>query len=74
MKPRIGFIGLGIMGSHMAIHLINAGYDLIVYDILSEKIDSVVAKGAAAGHHREMSQHKLMLLSPWCLILQMLRW
>ena len=49
MKPRIGFVGLGIMGSHMAIHLIDAGYDLVVYDILPEKIDEIVAKGAASG-------------------------
>ncbi len=30
---RIGFIGLGIMGYHMASHLLKAGYELAVFDI-----------------------------------------
>jgi 2-hydroxy-3-oxopropionate reductase len=46
---KIGFIGLGIMGSPMAKNLIKAGYALTVYDIVSEKIDDLVAAGAAAG-------------------------
>lgn len=33
-KPRIGFVGLGIMGSHMASHITKAGYPLIVHDII----------------------------------------
>jgi 3-hydroxyisobutyrate dehydrogenase len=32
-KPRLGFIGLGVMGTPMASHLLAAGYDLTVYDI-----------------------------------------
>ena len=35
----IGFIGLGNMGYHIATHLSNAGYELIVYDINDEVID-----------------------------------
>jgi 3-hydroxyisobutyrate dehydrogenase len=31
--PRVGFVGLGIMGSPMAGHLVAAGYPLTVYDI-----------------------------------------
>ncbi len=48
MKQRIGFIGLGIMGRHMASHLIDAGYELSVYDIRSEVVDELVVKGATA--------------------------
>jgi 2-hydroxy-3-oxopropionate reductase len=33
MKTKIGFIGVGIMGRHMASHLLNVGYPLIVYDV-----------------------------------------
>lgn len=33
MQPKIGFLGLGVMGMAMAEHLIAAGYDLTVYDI-----------------------------------------
>jgi 3-hydroxyisobutyrate dehydrogenase-like beta-hydroxyacid dehydrogenase len=35
-KPRIGFIGLGVMGLPMAGHLATAGYPLTAYDISSE--------------------------------------
>ena len=31
-KPKIGFIGLGVMGKPMASHLAKAGYQLAVYD------------------------------------------
>jgi len=44
----IGFIGLGIMGKPMAQNLIKAGYPLVVYDIVQEKVDQVVASGAIA--------------------------
>jgi 3-hydroxyisobutyrate dehydrogenase len=33
VKPRVGFIGLGVMGFPMARHLAKAGYPLTVYDI-----------------------------------------
>jgi 2-hydroxy-3-oxopropionate reductase len=42
----IGFIGLGIMGKPMAINLIKAGYDLLVYDINAEAVQAVGAAGA----------------------------
>jgi 3-hydroxyisobutyrate dehydrogenase len=32
-RPRIGFVGLGIMGTPMSGHLADAGYDVTVYDI-----------------------------------------
>ena len=32
-KPRVGFIGLGVMGFPMAWHLAKAGYPLTAYDI-----------------------------------------
>jgi len=46
MKPRIGFIGLGIMGHHMAGHLLDAGYSLTVYDLRAEAMGSFIARGA----------------------------
>ena len=47
-KGKVGFIGLGIMGKPMAKNLIKAGYDLIVYDVVSALVDELVAEGAAA--------------------------
>lgn len=49
MKPNIGFIGLGIMGSHMARHLLTAGYALVVYDIVPEAMNRLVEAGARPG-------------------------
>jgi len=43
---KIGFIGLGIMGKPMAKNLIKAGHELIVYDIIKDNIDNLVAAGA----------------------------
>ena len=47
-KSRIGFIGLGIMGQHMAAHLLAAGYPLAVYNRSPDKAAALVAKGAVA--------------------------
>jgi 2-hydroxy-3-oxopropionate reductase len=49
VKPKIGFIGVGIMGRHMASHLLEAGYQLVAYDIVADALDVIVSKGAARG-------------------------
>lgn len=49
MKPKIGFIGLGIMGYHMASHLVDAGYDLIAFDVVPERLARILEKGALKG-------------------------
>jgi 2-hydroxy-3-oxopropionate reductase len=46
---KIGFIGLGIMGCPMAKNLLKKGYQLTVYDIVSEKVDELVKAGVKAG-------------------------
>jgi glyoxylate/succinic semialdehyde reductase len=43
---KVGFIGLGIMGSAMAQNLQKAGYDLVVYNRTPEKAHDLVARGA----------------------------
>jgi len=43
---KIGFIGLGIMGSRMAANLQKNGYELVVYNRTKAKADSLVANGA----------------------------
>ncbi|MEK6243466.1 MAG: NAD(P)-dependent oxidoreductase [Pseudomonadota bacterium] len=48
MAQHIGFIGLGNMGKPMASRLIDAGYQLTVYDVRKESVDALVAKGARA--------------------------
>ena len=46
MSEMIGFIGLGHLGLPMATNLLNAGYELRVYNRTSSKADSLVAQGA----------------------------
>lgn len=43
---RIGFIGLGNMGSAMAANLIKAGHEVVVYNRSRGKIDALAAEGA----------------------------
>jgi len=45
----IGFIGLGIMGTPMAGHLLKGGHKVICYDVMPASIERVVALGAVAG-------------------------
>src|SRR2546427_7738894 len=46
LEPSIGFIGMGHMGSHMARRLLDAGYQLTVYDRTKEKAQKVGQRGA----------------------------
>lgn len=48
MTTRIGFIGLGNMGKHMAINIAKAGFDLMVYDLRPEPMRELTALGAKA--------------------------
>lgn len=47
---KIGFIGLGAMGSWIAKHLIDAGYPLVVYDVRREAIDGLTSLGAVGAN------------------------
>src|SRR6185295_13603458 len=46
--PKIGFIGLGIMGKPMARNLIKAGFPLVVHNRSRSKADELVKEGATA--------------------------
>ena len=43
---KIGFVGLGIMGSRMALNLLSKGYELTVYNRTPDKAASLVQAGA----------------------------
>ena len=54
---KIGFIGLGIMGKPMAKNLLRKGHQLVVFDIVKEAVDDVVASGAiAAASSKEVAE------------------
>ena len=46
---RVGFIGLGTMGSPMAQNILRAGHSLVVFDLNLAAVDKLVAAGAKAG-------------------------
>jgi 3-hydroxyisobutyrate dehydrogenase-like beta-hydroxyacid dehydrogenase len=47
MAPRIGFVGLGVMGSRMARHFLAAGHPLAVWNRTSDRAAELVRAGAA---------------------------
>lgn len=47
-KGRIGFVGIGMMGLPMTGRLLDAGYEVVAYDMRKEAVDKIVAKGAEA--------------------------
>jgi 3-hydroxyisobutyrate dehydrogenase/glyoxylate/succinic semialdehyde reductase len=61
---KIGFIGLGIMGSRMAKNLIKAGYDLIVWNRTKEKAKEFHSLGAKiANTPKEVAMHSNILFT-----------
>ena len=53
---KLGFVGLGRMGGPMSERLINAGYELTVYDPSEAALNAVVAHGGRkAGSPREVA-------------------
>jgi 3-hydroxyisobutyrate dehydrogenase len=47
-NPRIGFVGLGIMGKAMAQNLLKAGFQVTVYNRSKPPVDLLIASGAAS--------------------------
>ena len=61
---KIGFIGLGIMGSRMAANLIKAGHELTVYNRTADKAEPLVAQGAKlAGSPEAVAQECRILFT-----------
>ena len=47
-KPKLGFLGTGLMGSPMILRLLDAGYSIYIWNRTAEKIISLLEKGATA--------------------------
>lgn len=62
---RVGVIGLGVMGSAMSGHLIEAGYEVCGFDIEPSKMDALAAAGGTPrASAADVAQHSdLVLLS-----------
>jgi 2-hydroxy-3-oxopropionate reductase len=46
VKPKLGFIGLGLMGKPMALNLLKAGYPLVVHNRSRDVVAALVNEGA----------------------------
>jgi 3-hydroxyisobutyrate dehydrogenase len=64
MERKIGFIGLGAMGSPMSKNLIKKGYKLTVYDVVKERMEGIVEQGAkAARSAKEVAEHSDVIIT-----------
>ena len=62
MADTVGFIGLGIMGKPMAENLIEAGYDLVVYNRTRAKAEEL--EGAmVAGSPKEVAERSDLIIT-----------
>ena len=52
----VGWIGTGVMGKHMAAHLMKQGYTLMVFNRTASKADDLVAAGAQFKTPREIAE------------------
>lgn len=66
MKPRSGFVGLGIMGKGMAKTLLQAGYELTVYNRTRKKAEELVKLGAKVVPKRPQMRRVAMMSSLRC--------
>jgi len=48
---RLGMVGLGRMGGNMARRLMQAGHEVVAYDVAPEAVEALAREGAAAASH-----------------------
>ena len=64
MKPKIGFIGLGVMGRPMSENLLKAGYSLVVHNRGREPVKELVGLGAEeAFSAKEVAQRSEVIIT-----------
>ena len=64
MEKRVGFIGLGIMGMPMAKNLIEAGFEVIVYNRTASKAEQMASQGAKkANSPREVAEEATVVIT-----------
>lgn len=61
--PKIGFVGLGIMGRPMAKNLIAKGCSLVVYDVVEAAVKELTAQGAEAGTPKSIGESCSMVFT-----------
>ena len=62
--PTIGFIGTGIMGKSMALHILKAGYPVNVFNRSKEKTIPLIEQGAVwHSSPREVAAHSDIIIT-----------
>ena len=61
---KVGFIGLGIMGKPMALNLLKAGIELVVYNRTSSKMEQLINAGATGvGSPEEVAKNSDIIIT-----------
>jgi len=64
MSMKIGFIGLGTMGKHMALNILKSGNQMIVNDIVEDNFQEFIDKGAETSTNlSEIAKADIIFLS-----------
>ncbi len=58
VRVKVGFIGLGTIGKPIAVNVLKAGFDLMVFDVRKEAVEELASLGAkVALSPREVGEH-----------------
>jgi putative dehydrogenase len=64
MSQTVGMLGIGIMGSAMSANLMRAGFEVVGYDVLDERLRAFAGAGGIAAHSlREVAERAEILIS-----------
>ncbi|MCK7609852.1 NAD(P)-dependent oxidoreductase [Acinetobacter portensis] len=61
LQTKIAFLGMGLMGSRMASRLLNAGFQVAVWNRTASACDELVAQGATKLNLNEIGQYPIVL-------------
>ncbi len=61
LQTKIAFLGMGLMGSRMASRLLNAGFQVAVWNRTASVCDELVAQGATKLNLNEIGQYPIVL-------------
>ena len=61
LQTKIAFLGMGLMGSRMASRLLNAGFEVAVWNRTASACDELLAQGATKLNLNEIGQYPIVL-------------
>ena len=61
LQTKIAFLGMGLMGSRMASRLLNAGFQVAVWNRTASACDELVAQGATRLNLNDIGEYPIVL-------------